>query len=63
MIRLIDTLFSVNTMCMLKGRRDDMTKKLIKHGNSAALVVDKALMDVLNINMDTPLEITTRGLF
>ena len=40
---------------------DSMTKKLIRHGNSAALVLDKALLDVLNVKMDTPLEVTTDG--
>jgi len=39
-----------------------MTKKLIRHGNSAALVLDKALLDLLNVEMDTPLEVTTDGL-
>ena len=38
-----------------------MTKKLIKHGNSAALVIDKALLDLLNVHIDTPLEVTTDG--
>lgn len=38
-----------------------MTKRLIQHGNSAALVIDKALLDILNVTMDTPLEITTDG--
>lgn len=38
-----------------------MTKRLIQHGNSAALVIDKALLEVLNVKMDTPLEITTDG--
>ena len=38
-----------------------MVKKLIKHGNSAALILDKALLDILHVNMDTPLEITTDG--
>ncbi len=38
-----------------------MTKTLIKHGNSAALVIDKPIMDLLNITSDTPLEITTDG--
>jgi antitoxin component of MazEF toxin-antitoxin module len=38
-----------------------MTKKLIRHGNSAALVLDKALLDVLKVQMDTPLEVTTDG--
>jgi antitoxin component of MazEF toxin-antitoxin module len=38
-----------------------MTKKLIQHGNSAALVLDKALLDLLKVRMDTPLEVTTDG--
>ncbi len=38
-----------------------MTKKLIQHGNSAALVIDKALMALLKVRMDTPLEVTTDG--
>ena len=38
-----------------------MTKRLIQHGNSAALVIDKALMDLLKVRMDTPLEVTTDG--
>ena len=38
-----------------------MTKKLIQHGNSAALVIDKALLDILKVRMDTPLEVTTDG--
>ena len=38
-----------------------MTKRLIQHGNSAALVIDKPLLDILNVKMDTPLEITTDG--
>jgi antitoxin component of MazEF toxin-antitoxin module len=38
-----------------------MTKKLIQHGNSAALVIDKALMELLKVRMDTPLEVTTDG--
>ncbi len=38
-----------------------MTKKLIRHGNSAALVLDKALLEILKVQMDTPLEVTTDG--
>jgi len=38
-----------------------MTKKLIRHGNSAALVLDKALLELLKVEMDTPLEVTTDG--
>ncbi|QQO07571.1 AbrB/MazE/SpoVT family DNA-binding domain-containing protein [Breznakiella homolactica] len=38
-----------------------MVKKLIQHGNSAALVIDKPILEMLNISADTPLEITTDG--
>ena len=38
-----------------------MTKTLTKHGNSYALVIDKALLEVLKIEPDTPLEIVTNG--
>jgi antitoxin MazE len=36
-------------------------KNLIKHGNSHALVIDKAVMDLLRIEPETPLEVTTDG--
>ena len=38
-----------------------MVKKLIQHGNSAALILDKPILDLLNLKVDTPLEITTDG--
>lgn len=38
-----------------------MLKKLISHGNSAALIIDKPILDLLNVDMDTPLQITTDG--
>ena len=38
-----------------------MIKTLTAHGNSAALIIDKALLEILNIDMDTPLEIVTDG--
>lgn len=38
-----------------------MVKKLTAHGNSAALVIDKPIMELLNITMDTPLNISTDG--
>jgi antitoxin component of MazEF toxin-antitoxin module len=36
-----------------------MLKKLIKHGNSLAIVIDKPILDLLKITEDTPLEIET----
>jgi antitoxin component of MazEF toxin-antitoxin module len=38
-----------------------MTKHLTQHGNSAALIIDKPILELLNIDMTTPLEITTDG--
>jgi antitoxin MazE len=38
-----------------------MTKTLTKHGNSLALVIDKPILDLLKIDSDTPLSITTDG--
>ena len=38
-----------------------MIKKLTKHGNSWALIIDKPVLDLLNIDPETPLEITTDG--
>ncbi len=38
-----------------------MIKTLARHGNSLALVIDKAVLDLLNIRDDTPLEISTDG--
>jgi len=36
-------------------------KTLTSHGNSAALVIDKAILELLGISMSTPLKITTDG--
>lgn len=38
-----------------------MVKKLTKHGNSLALVIDRPILDLLRIDADTPLEISTDG--
>ena len=38
-----------------------MVKKLIQHGNSAALVIDKPIMEMLNITNETTFELTTDG--
>ena len=38
-----------------------MVKYLASHGNSAALIIDKPIMELLNIDMRTPLEVTTDG--
>jgi antitoxin component of MazEF toxin-antitoxin module len=36
-------------------------KKLTKHGNSLALVIDKGILELLNIDADTPISMTTDG--
>jgi len=38
-----------------------MVKKLTRHGNSLALVIDRPILDLLGIDADTPLQITTDG--
>jgi antitoxin MazE len=38
-----------------------MNKTLIKHGNSLALVIDKPILELLQITAETPLELTTNG--
>ena len=38
-----------------------MVKKLTKHGNSLALIIDRPILDILKIDDETPLEITTDG--
>jgi antitoxin component of MazEF toxin-antitoxin module len=36
-------------------------KTLTKHGNSLALILDKPILDLLNIDLETPLVIRTDG--
>lgn len=38
-----------------------MVKKLTKHGNSLALVIDRPILDLLNIDPETPLDVRTDG--
>lgn len=38
-----------------------MLKKLIKHGNSSALIIDKPVIELLGIEQDTLLDIFTDG--
>ena len=38
-----------------------MIKKLTKHGNSYALVIDRGIMDLLNISEKSTLYVTTDG--
>lgn len=38
-----------------------MIKRMVSHGNSAALIIDKPILDILKIDMETPLEVATDG--
>ena len=38
-----------------------MIKRLTTHGNSSALIIEKPILEILNITPDTPLEVTTDG--
>jgi antitoxin component of MazEF toxin-antitoxin module len=38
-----------------------MIKKLTRHGNSLALIIDKGVLDLLDITADTPLAVETDG--
>jgi antitoxin MazE len=38
-----------------------LTKKLSKHGNSLALVIDRSILDLLGIDEQTALNISTDG--
>ncbi len=50
---------SIHCTTILGGAR--MIKKLTKHGNSLALVLDRGVLDLLEIDADTPLNIKTDG--
>lgn len=38
-----------------------MIKHLTQHGNSTALIIDRAIMELLHITPKTPLEVATDG--
>ncbi|HHV57397.1 MAG TPA: AbrB/MazE/SpoVT family DNA-binding domain-containing protein [Firmicutes bacterium] len=38
-----------------------MIKTLTAHGNSAALIIDKPILELLGITLDTPLKVSTDG--
>lgn len=38
-----------------------MIKKLSRQGNSAALIIDRPLMQLMGIDCDTPLKLTLNG--
>lgn len=45
----------------LEVRSGTMIKKLTRHGNSLALVIDRPILDLLHIDGETPLDISTDG--
>ena len=38
-----------------------MIKRLVKHGNSWAIVIDRPILDLLKINPESEIELTTDG--
>lgn len=38
-----------------------MIKRLSRHGNSLALIIDRPVLDLLKIDEETPLEVSTDG--
>ena len=38
-----------------------MVKRLTQHGNSLALVIDRPILDLLKIDTETPLDLSTDG--
>ena len=38
-----------------------MIKKLTRVGNSLAMVIDRPILELLHVDADTPLEVTTDG--
>jgi len=38
-----------------------MVKKLTQHGNSLALVLDRPILDLIKVDAETPLDISTDG--
>lgn len=53
--------FYVYILCICSFSENEMIKKLIQHGNSLALIIDKPIMELLHIENDTPLELSTDG--
>ena len=42
-------------------QKGTMVKKLTKHGNSLALVIDRPILELLKIDSETVLDLTTDG--
>jgi antitoxin MazE len=43
------------------GWRIDMIKNFVKHGNNWAIVIDRPILDLLKINPESEIELTTDG--
>lgn len=54
---VIRCIYIVNTY----RRGTIVIKTLTKHGNSYALIIDRAILELLGFEPDTPLEISTDG--
>ena len=44
-----------------RGENAMLTKKLSRHGNSLALVIERSILELLGIDEETALEISTDG--
>jgi antitoxin MazE len=40
---------------------EQVIKKLTKHGNSLALVIDRPILELLRIDPETPIDVSTDG--
>jgi antitoxin component of MazEF toxin-antitoxin module len=47
-------------LCKIK-ELTSVIKTLTKHGNSLALILDKPILELLNIEPETPISVTTDG--
>jgi antitoxin component of MazEF toxin-antitoxin module len=54
-------LTSVTNVYTIVFRGNVMVKQLIQHGNSAALVIDKPILEMLHISFETAFELSTDG--
>lgn len=52
----------IQCMYQVKRRRYAMLKKIVKYGNSSALVLDKALLELLNMEEGSVVKIKTDGI-
>ncbi len=58
---LLHEVCRVSTQVDTMDIRGNMVKRLTKHGNSLALVIDRPILDLLKIDTDTPLDLSTGG--